>query len=515
MEYVEGETLEERLARSGAPLPENQVLAWAQELCDVLTYLHTRQPNPVIHRDVKPSNVKITPDGKLKLIDFGIAKLLAAGVGTAAAARAVSPPYSPMEQYGKGTDARSDIYALGVTLYQLLTNHLPPEAPDRAAEAVVPPRQWNSTLSLNTEATILKTMAERATDRFQSAAEVKRALTTPAPQPTAPMYQPPTPAPTPRYSPPPVPPTVPAGGTGQGSLKAIAGIAIGIIALCVLATGALVLMQPTIVAIATTTPIPVPPTRAAIATPAPAPLTAVPGSTPRAGEEHVIGGAAMVYVPAGEFTMGGNDYGSEEPPHTVYLDAFWIDKYEVTNALYKKCVDAGKCQPPLPVKSYTRDSYYGDLQYDNYPVIYVSWNDASAYCAWVGKHLLTEAEWEKAARGTDGRTFPWGNTFDKNLLNSSEGGKGNTTAVGSYPAGASAYGALDMAGNVCEWVADWYDSNYYTNSPRNNPKGPSSGQYKVLRGGAWNDFQVGARAAYRNSYVPDTRFNNVGFRCAQ
>jgi serine/threonine protein kinase len=179
MEYVEGETLEERLTRNGGPLPKAQVLAWASELCDVLTYLHTRQPSPVIHRDVKPANIKITPDGKLKLIDFGISKVLAKGTGDAA--RAVSPPYSPLEQYGKGlrTDARSDIYALGVTLYELLTNRLPPEAPDRATEAVIPPRQFNPALSPHTETVILKAMAEKADERYQSAVELKQALTTP------------------------------------------------------------------------------------------------------------------------------------------------------------------------------------------------------------------------------------------------------------------------------------------------------------------------------------------------
>jgi hypothetical protein len=144
-----------------------------------LTYLHTRQPSPVIHRDVKPANIKITPDGKLKLIDFGISKVLAKGTGDAA--RAVSPPYSPLEQYGKGlrTDARSDVYALGVTLYALLTNHLPPEAPDRATEVVLPPRQLNPALSPHTEVVILKAMAEKADERYQSAAEMKQALSTP------------------------------------------------------------------------------------------------------------------------------------------------------------------------------------------------------------------------------------------------------------------------------------------------------------------------------------------------
>ena len=194
--------------------------------------------------------------------------------------------------------------------------------------------------------------------------------------------------------------------------------------------------------------------------------------------------AVMVTVPAGDFTMGSNDDDSK-PAHQVYLNAFSIDKYEVTNAQYKQCVDAGKCSPPAKSESRTRNWYYGVPKYNNYPVIYVSWDDAKRYCAWAGKRLPTEAEWEKAARGTDGRIYPWGNSFDARKLNSSEGGKGDTTAVGSYPDGASPYGALDMAGNVSEWVADRYDENYYANSPRNNPPGPSSGLGHVQRGGDW------------------------------
>lgn len=243
-------------------------------------------------------------------------------------------------------------------------------------------------------------------------------------------------------------------------------------------------------------------------------------ATPRAGEERVIGGAPMMFVPAGEFLMGSSDadkdaQSNEKPQHTVYLDAFWMDKYEVTNALYKKCVDAGKCLPPNPTKSYTRDPYYGNAQYDNYPVVYVSWDDANSYCEWVGKRLPTEAEWEKAARGSDGRIYPWGNTFDKNLLNSGEGGAGDTTEVGQYPNGASPYGLMDMAGNVWEWVNDWYDGNYYSNSPRENPQGPSTGQYRVLRGGSWSNYRDLVRAANRNAYAPNNRNNNIGFRCAR
>ena len=230
-------------------------------------------------------------------------------------------------------------------------------------------------------------------------------------------------------------------------------------------------------------------------------------------------GMVLVYVPAGEFRMGsaGSDSlarDNEKPQHTVYLDAFWMDRTEVTNAMYALCVKAGACQPPASVKSSTRSSYYGDSSYDNFPVIYVSWSEAAVYCTWAGRRLPTEAEWEKAARGTDGRLYPWGNASpDANRLNFNMY-VGDTTAVGSYPSGASPYGALDMAGNVWEWVADRYSSTFYSGSPASNPSGPASGAHRVLRGGSWGYANRFVRAAVRGWDYPADRFNDFGFRCA-
>jgi len=231
-----------------------------------------------------------------------------------------------------------------------------------------------------------------------------------------------------------------------------------------------------------------------------------------------IDGMEMVYVPAGEFEMGGSDadaYSDEKPVHRVDLDAYWIDKYEVSNAQYALCVAAGDCTKPEYTNSYTRSNYYGNQEYDNYPVIRVSWHQAQAYCQWAGGDLPTEAQWEKAARGTDGRTYPWGNESpNSNLVNYNQN-IGDTSPVTDYESGASPYGALNMAGNVWEWVRDWYDSNYYSNSPAENPSGPASGEYRMLRGGSWDNYSRSIRAAVRYYDVPTYTFSGVrGFRCA-
>lgn len=227
-------------------------------------------------------------------------------------------------------------------------------------------------------------------------------------------------------------------------------------------------------------------------------------------------GKEMVLVPAGEFLMGslaGEGEDDEHPQHRVYLDAFYMDKTEVTNAEYKRFVDAtGYRAPDL----WTWGNANGQIPVglENHPV-WVSWEDAAAYARWAGKRLPTEAEWEKTARGTDGRTYPWGNDWDPAKANTFEVavGQGKTTPVGNYPAGVSPYGVLDMAGNLWEWCADWYSEDYYGRSPASNPTGPVSGIDRVLRGGSCLFPHLYARCAYRSRDNPALRKGDYGFRC--
>ena len=241
--------------------------------------------------------------------------------------------------------------------------------------------------------------------------------------------------------------------------------------------------------------------------------------------------AEEVLIPAGSFQMGCDVYNpreecrfNERPLHTVRLSAYYIDKYEVTNARYQACVEAGGCTMPADVSSYTRNPYYGTSTYADYPVLDVTWQQASTFCAWEGKRLPTEAEWEKAARGSsDTRKYPWGSSApDCTKLN--YGGSatdpswcvGDTTRVGAYPGGASPYGVMDMAGNVWEWVNDWYDDNYYFVSPLGNPQGPTTGDERVARGGSWyygGDYLP--RAASRSAIDPTTSYGSGGLRCVR
>jgi len=222
-------------------------------------------------------------------------------------------------------------------------------------------------------------------------------------------------------------------------------------------------------------------------------------------------GATLLPVPQGEFAMGSNERISNSydvfPKHSVTLDAFWIDQTEVTNQQYALCVADGTCKQPSSVKSPTRSSYYDDPEFSNYPVIYVDWAMAKTYCEWVGRRLPTEAEWEKAARGEQAFIYPWGNDLpNDNLLNYNSETR-DTTEVGKYPDGKSVYGAYDMAGNVWEWVNDWYGSNYYRNSSSFNPQGPASGDsptasFRVLRGGSWYFDKNSLRSIFRYGVIP-------------
>jgi formylglycine-generating enzyme required for sulfatase activity len=241
----------------------------------------------------------------------------------------------------------------------------------------------------------------------------------------------------------------------------------------------------------------------------------------------------MVRVAAGPFIMGSdrkvdrNSYQPEFPQRTVYVDAFDIDKFEVTNVQFLKFVLATNRDPLI------------DWQYDggnfqetmaSHPVMHVSWYDADAYCKWAGKRLPTSAEWEKAARGEDGRIYPWGNQ-PAGLSRANFGRTGLSgpvrdrperlllyppiISVDKYDNGVSPYGVFQMAGNVAEWTADWYDPRYYKTAPDRNPKGPETGTQKAFRGGGWIDSTPTVRAAQRNGTDPNTKMNWLGFRCAR
>ncbi|MBI3800775.1 MAG: SUMF1/EgtB/PvdO family nonheme iron enzyme [Deltaproteobacteria bacterium] len=200
----------------------------------------------------------------------------------------------------------------------------------------------------------------------------------------------------------------------------------------------------------------------------------------------------------------------EKPGRKVSLDAYSIGKYEVTVAEYRRCVEAGGKGCTSPGSGEICN--WGKEGHEDHPINCVDWNQAQGYCQWAGKRLPTEAEWEKAARGTDGRVYPWGNQWEAKRANVDGSG---TAAVGSYSAGVSPYGSYDMAGNVLEWVQDWYAEDYYRRGPVKNPKGPANGEYKVVRGGSWFPGPRGVRVSYRSGGDSGGRVGSLGFRCAQ
>jgi formylglycine-generating enzyme required for sulfatase activity/serine/threonine protein kinase len=575
MEFVEGETLEDHLNRRGGSVSEAEARGWAAQLCDVLSYLHRQQP-PVIFRDLKPANVMLTPQGQLKLIDFGIARFFKAGQAGDTVAMG-TPGYAAPEQYGQGqTDVRSDVYSLGVLLHHALTGYEPSLTP-----FILPSvQQFNRNASLHIVQVIERAVDVQPTRRFPSVDAMRQAL---VPLSTAP------------------PPPVAAQRSASGWMLGVAAGA-ALMLMIFLALQALGLLspssssRPSVVVSAVDPPVApthelAPPPAASGAStpptttpllPSPAPVEsgvlttvsivtptaaiessgvitlyfgpsddiaqpstgAITNTTPVTGSGILLTGGwvdtEMVYVPAGEFLMGSIGADSiaaddEKPQHAVYLSDYWIGLTQVTNSMFARFVAATGYQTDAEMagSAWTYDpsnrswadtpgaswrSPFGSESnlngLEEHPVVQVSWNDAVAYCQWAGKRLPTEAEWEKAARGVGGRAYPWGDEWDSGRVNSRETGRYASSVVGSYPFGASPYGALDMAGNVWEWVSDWYSDSYYSETPYWNPTGPAEGPGRVLRGGSWFDPRNDVRTSERYRGAPDGRVANFGFRCA-
>jgi len=567
MEFVEGEDLQEKLERSTKPMPEDKVLAWAGQIIDALDYIHS-QKQPIIHRDIKPANIKITTDGKAKLVDFGIAKVYDPNLMTTQGARAVTPGYSPPEQYGAGrTDIRTDIYALGATLYALLTAQELPEsvammvktAPRPASVASI-----NPGVSAQTSRAIDKAIRLNAPARFQNMGEFRAAL-----WPgdfhswkTLQSFVQSRNIPTPFLL--------------FGCSAIILIMALVVMPKLFRQRNGFSDVTPTEVGVAnitTNTPPafieptakPVTETKLPTATYTQVPsatntFTAEPSATPTATQIPTATpivildylptpnyGASMVKIPAGEFEMGGEVddavlscqdyrkdcergwYEHEAPPHIVYLDDFYMDINEVTNNQYTEFLNEMGNREEGGVTWLENDSsdvrihfndgaWTADAGFENHPVVEVSWYGAQAYCRWRGLRLPSEAQWEKAARGSlEGSAYPWGGEAPVCTPESINGAQFISCEVGTVPVGSfspNGFDLYDMAGNVFEWVSDYYGDTYYQVSPRNNPQGPENGAYRVLRGGAWYDSSEVLRAAFRLGSLPTDRYYGWGLRCA-
>ena len=569
MDFVEGEDLRQLVRRTG-PLDEATALAWVEQVCDALSYLHCQRP-PIVHRDVKPSNIKITPAGQIYLVDSGIAKMGDRRAETKLGALGVTPGFSPPEQYGSGrTDARSDIYALGATLYALLTGRAPPESVQRTIRAarLAPPRTVRPDLSAGLASAVEAALETRPTDRPQTIGAFRAMLRRPVPAPAT--GQRPTPARTQQSGAPPRrKPLSPwvwiLGGVGVASLGLVVVAAI---------LGALALSSGSLVG-SRSAPFPTDTTPPPAATPRPsASPTVAPTEAPSPTPGPALGdtvtresdGATLVFVPGGEFQMGCTEhdinvamrlcqhhsddcdrawYRSGQPVHTVALDGFWIDQTEVTVDQFRTFVEGTGHRTTAERQGWAY--IYGrevTTQVDglswqhpdgpelrtsgDHPNRQVSWSDAAAYCEWAGARLPTEAEWEYAARGPEQRTFPWGDAFDgtranycdancalsPDIMDSSTNDHYAVAApVRAYQTGVSWCGAFDLAGNVWEWVADWYDETYYGQSPAENPQGPEARMARVRRGGSWRSPAENLLACRRVNYAPGVALHNVGFRC--
>ena len=553
MACVPGGTLK---AKTGKPVNYRQALDWLLPISDALCYAHR---HGMVHRDIKPSNILFDEDGRTLLTDFGIAGFLqnketsltipGMGIGT--------PEYMAPEQWeGKSTQA-SDQYALGVVFYELITGKKPyiADTPFAIAlkqknEPLPSPSSLVKGIPVSVEKVLLKMLAIDPKDRYENisvlrsewinllkgtsdqrsnwdsspstSTESKKVnsaepesvpVSVPrviAPKPSITNRKPDTPVISVKAS------RIP---RKKKLAKQIGAIVVGI-GLVIATVGIISLVRHLLDNNSSTFS---------------SAVGSIISNTGREGtgtnrepemvdfsEEEAFfssqdvsiespkinptDGSMMIYIPEGSFAMGNDAPGAnydERPVHQVYLDAYWIHQTEVTAGQYEQCYQDGIC------------SAYGDRRYgEAYPVVSVSWEAANTYCEWVGGRLPTEAEWEKAARGDDGRKYPWGDIEPTCEHANFADCSNQILPVGSFTAGASPYGVLDMAGNAVEWVADWYAENYYSFSEGQNPSGPEWGDFRVTRGGSYIGRAVNITVFSRGKGNPNNQNYVRGFRCA-
>jgi len=565
MSLIPGGTLKERLKKK--PIPWGEAARFLAPIGRALDYAHKQG---IVHRDIKPSNILITKDDQPMLTDFGIARILQAeetldltgtgmGVGT--------PEYMAPEQgLGHKVDHRADIYALGIIFYEMVTGRKPFQADTPMAVVIkqindpLPrPTQFVPDLPKEVEQILLKALAKDPNYRYQRMGELaialdrlilefdkankraeeikkKEALKQKKQEEKIKIRQQ-------VKSEKPASKKIPVIKIVAGAFGLLLMFSVGWLAFNQFGFDGATNLSPifvptgTVTSVSASSPVPSFTPKATFT------FTPSPTSTDAPLLPEIVDGydVEMVLVPEGEFRMGfgsqvsgyqiwpdGSRHGpriedAHAPVHSVFLDNYYIDKYEVTNSQYQECVSAASCETPTQTDSYTSSSYFGDPEHDQFPVIYVSQKMASTFCEWRNARLPTEAEWEKAARGTDERIYTWGNepsTCDHANIARSRPCVGDTTSVGAYSKDISPYGAYDMTGNVQEWISDWFSEDYYENSPTNNPIGPEETTGKVApRGGTWGyirPIEFSNRLFLRGSiFSPDTTSMVIGFRCAR
>ena len=488
MEYLPGGSLADRFDSGSLSLEEALQITKA-----VGAGLQAGHDEGLIHRDVKPDNILFNKQGEAVIADFGLAKAMEISSSTIVSSyggAVGTPNYRPPELWigSPPPSPATDIYSLACVFYEMLTGiklfdgKTPPVVMQKHFDPVNLRIIWPKSIDRQYQKIIEKALKKQSTDRYRTVNEFISAL-----QEVKPRQE-----------------------SEDAELehfpRRLRWVGTGILGIGFILAGWF------------------------------AGSSSMKVQIPIETRVNINDCALMVYVPEGEFTMGSNKKNADErekPEHIVFLDNYYIYQNEVTNAQFEKFTKStgyetdaekdGSSHVVVGNKWEKKPGVYwaapegpgSDIVgRESHPVIHMSWNDAQAYCQWAGARLPTEAEWEKAARGTDGRQYPWGNASPSCDKANFYGCVGDTTPVGSHPLGASLYGAQDMAGNAFEWVFDWFSEDYYNNPLDQNPIGPENGHFRVYRGGSWNSTIYNLRVTNRLKAPPEITMSRYGFRCA-